>query len=378
MRPRTASRLLALAVCAAAGAAPCAAQVEVGVDAAASWVHYQGFLGSSAASVAPSLIWRSPRTTLAARGSFLVFESGNTTVQGLLTASTFTAPVGPLRAELGAEAGAGEYVGFARFAHALGRVRAHVLGSHWGAWAGPLAGTVSTDGAGNGAAGLEAGGWTRWPLGALEVGWTRVTVRDTSFTDLVVRARAGPGVFDLSGSLGTRTSNRGGVPAGYGDLSVAMRLGGPLALIVSVGKYPSDPVGGSVAGRYVTVGVRLAPPPARRSPVASLAAGAYGRGSETPVGPEAAVVAIEPHGDLSVPVLRAAGARLVEVMGDFTDWQPVALTACPDGRWRYESGLPAGMYRFNVRLDRGPWSVPAGVPAADDEFGSSVGVLVVP
>jgi hypothetical protein len=36
------------------------------------------------------------------------------------------------------------------------------------------------------------------------------------------------------------------------------------------------------------------------------------------------------------------------------------------------------MYRFNVRLDRGPWSVPAGVPAADDEFGSSVGVLVVP
>ena len=379
MPRRAARRLLALAVCAAAGATPCAAQVEAGLDAVASWVRYDGFLGSGAASVSPSLAWRSRRTTLAARGSFLVFESGNTSLQGLLTASAFTAPLGPLRAEFLGEAGASSYVGFAHFAHALGRLRAHVLGNHWGAWAGPLAGSVASDAGGNGATGLEAGGWTRWPAVALELAWTRVTVADTSYADLVVRARTQPGVLDLSASLGTRSSNRGGLPATYGDLSLAVRLAGPLALIASVGEYPSDPVGGSVAGRYVTAGLRLSPPPARRAPATgTFTTPSYGRGREAPATTEPAVVAMERDGDLAVPVLRADGARLVELMGDFTGWQPVALAAGSDGRWRYEAGLPTGMYRFNVRLDGGPWGVPAGVPTADDEFGSSVGVLVVP
>ena len=59
-------------------------------------------------------------------------------------------------------------------------------------------------------------------------------------------------------------------------------------------------------------------------------------------------------------MVRAPGARRVEVKGDFTDWQPLALTASGDGRYRYALGLPPGMHRFNLRVDGGEWGVPGG------------------
>jgi hypothetical protein len=67
----------------------------------------------------------------------------------------------------------------------------------------------------------------------------------------------------------------------------------------------------------------------------------------------------------------------VEVMGDFTDWQPIALAPTGDGRYRFAMGLPAGVYRFNVRVDGGPWGVPEGAGRSPDDFGGSVGVVVV-
>ena len=377
--PRRTARLLAIAVCAAARAVPCAAQVEAGVDAAASWVKYEGFLGSGAASVSPSFAWRSSRSSLTARGTFLVFESGNTSIQGLLAGSTFSPPAGPLRVEALGEAGASSYVGFARFAHLLGRLRVHALGGPWGAWAGPLLGTLSVGGSGHGATGLEAGAWTRWPAGALELAWTHVAVADTTYDDFVARARWQRGALDLSGAVGSRAAGRGGASSSYGELSIALRLTGPVALIASAGEYPSDPVAGSVAGRYVTAGVRLAPQAARRRAVVrAFGAPAPGPAPASPPSPVGAAVSVEQRGDLAVLVVRADGARLVELMGDFTGWQPVALEAGNDGRWRFEAGLTTGMYRFNLRVDGGPWGVPTGVAAAEDEFGGSVGVVVVP
>jgi len=97
MRRRAAHRLLiALAAC-GAFPAPCAAQVDARLDAAVAVVKYEGFLSSGAASLSPAVAWRSVGSTLAARGTFLVFESGNTSFQGLFSASTLTAPLGRLR-----------------------------------------------------------------------------------------------------------------------------------------------------------------------------------------------------------------------------------------------------------------------------------------
>ncbi|NIP79296.1 MAG: hypothetical protein GWM90_08825, partial [Gemmatimonadetes bacterium] len=78
------------------------------------------------------------------------------------------------------------------------------------------------------------------------------------------------------------------------------------------------------------------------------------------------------------PTLRitAPGARSVEVRGDFTGWEPRAMEATGSGRWMFP--VPAGVHRFDLRLDGGDWGVPAGVPVVRDEFtGAPVAVVVV-
>jgi hypothetical protein len=380
VREPTACRVLALAALCAAGAPrPCGAQIEAGLDAATSVVKYDGYLVSGAASLTPSVAWQTLRTTLAARGTFLVFESGNTSVQGLLTAGTFSPPIGRLRLELAAEAGASSYASYARLSHGLARLRVHVLERRWGAWAGPLAGTISRGAGARAASGLAAGWWWRAPVGALQVSFTRLAIGDTAYSDLEGRARWRRGALDVEGAAGVRVASRGGGSGVYGDVSASLRLTAWMGLLVAAGTYPSDPVRGSIPGRFVTVGVRLAPRPAPRLAVVPQIAPPEARGSgESPEPLGGARVAVEQLDGLHVLVAHAAGARRVEVMGDFTDWQPVALAATGQGRFQYAVTLPAGMFRFNLRVDGGPWGVPRGTGSAPDEFGGSVGVLVVP
>ena len=99
------------------------AQLTVTVDVGASHVEYDGFLPSGAASVSPALRFSSPSVSFAARGTWLGFESGNASVQGLLAGSVFTPPAGRWRGELGATAGVSTYESYADFAHALARAR---------------------------------------------------------------------------------------------------------------------------------------------------------------------------------------------------------------------------------------------------------------
>jgi hypothetical protein len=76
-------------------------------------------------------------------------------------------------------------------------------------------------------------------------------------------------------------------------------------------------------------------------------------------------------------LIRDPGATRVEVAGDFTEWQPVALSLRPGRLWQAAFVLPPGVHQINVRFDGGPWEVPQGLGSADDGFGGRVGVLVV-
>jgi AMP-activated protein kinase-like protein len=377
---RGARRLLALTLaCAAAGVDPCVAQVETRLDAAASIVKYDGFLSSGAASLTPSLSWRSAGATLAAHGTAIVFESGNTSVLGQLSAGAFAPPLGRLRLEGAAEVGGSAYARIARLAHALGRLRMHLVGGTSGAWAGPVAGAVWRGAGARAASGLEAGWWARTPAAAIELSWARVVVFDTAYSDVLARARWRGGRFDLEGSADWRSASHGGAPRLFGDLSATARLAPGVALLLATGDFPSDPVSGTIAGRFVSAGVRLERRPAARAsletPVRRDATS-----SEAPTAPwlEGVRVALEQDRGQAVLVLRAATGRRVEVMGDFTGWQPVPLEAAGEGRYRYTPALPAGLYHFDVRVDGGPWAVPQGADIAPDEFGGTVGVLVVP
>ena len=70
-------------------------------------------------------------------------------------------------------------------------------------------------------------------------------------------------------------------------------------------------------------------------------------------------------------------ARTVEVMGDFTAWSPVAMTRSATGIWQVRIPVEEGSHRMEIRADSGAWIPAPGLPVVADEFGGSVGILVV-
>src|SRR2546427_6688206 len=121
-----------------------AAQLTGPVDVGVSPVHYDGSLPSGAAALTPVLRWDRPAGTLAASGTYLRFESGHRSLQGLLAGSFFTPPTARAwRGEFAASAGASRYLDFASFWHAVAGARLHILGADRGLWIGGAAGTTA-------------------------------------------------------------------------------------------------------------------------------------------------------------------------------------------------------------------------------------------
>jgi 1,4-alpha-glucan branching enzyme len=85
------------------------------------------------------------------------------------------------------------------------------------------------------------------------------------------------------------------------------------------------------------------------------------------------------RGDTGLVTLRvnAPRAQLVEVTGDFTSWVPLQLAPASDGWWTATLPIKPGKYQMNLRIDGGKWLVPPGLLSMLDEFGGTVGLLVV-
>jgi hypothetical protein len=71
-------------------------------------------------------------------------------------------------------------------------------------------------------------------------------------------------------------------------------------------------------------------------------------------------------------------AQRVELTADFLEWWVVKLEPLGGGEWEIRLLVPAGSYRVNIRVDGGPWVVPPGLPAVQDELNGQVGVLRIP
>jgi hypothetical protein len=359
----------------------CLAQLEASLDAGASYVKYDDFLGSAAASLTPSATYRTRRGSLGARGSILVFESGNTSLMGLIAGGLYSPPLGPARLELVGEGGSSAYARFARFQHAVGGVRAHVLGPRRGAWAGPVAGAIWVGDAPSDVSGFAVGAWSRLrPLGAVSVAVTRTVVGSTAYSDAEGRVRWQPRRVDVEATLGTRFASRHGGLGVYGDVAVTARLGGRTAVVIAAGRYPTDAVRGSIAGSFFTAALKLQPHPLPRTESVRALSWRVAEAAlaEPPRTAPFMRLTVERLEGLLVLTVRAPGAELVELMGDFTGWQPIIMTTEDGTRFEFAIRLPPGVHRYNVRMNGGAWTVPSGADVADDEFGGRVGVLVVP
>lgn len=355
--------VLAAAAALIAWHAPPLAAQDVSIRVGGLRARYADSLSGTAGSLAGRLILDAPHSRLASTFSLAQFSSGG------------------WAAQLGASA-----LGL----RPLGRAfSAGVLGDVSGSWL--QGGTISGTASAGPALAAGAGPWlglVSGSVGALRridgsshiiLGTTLRARRDIGdfgltasvsavragtirYSDFTVSADANVAAFSGSVVAAARSGNLGGGP--WVQAQAAWRVGPSWAVEVEGGKYPED-VAGFTHGLFVTAGIRLA-----------LTGGALDPHSHRRSAADDVRVERAGRGRVRL-VFRVPGARAVAVAGEWNGWDNAPLTARPDGRWETVVRLGPGAYRFALVVDGERWTVPAGVPSMPDDFGGSVGLLVV-
>jgi hypothetical protein len=164
---------------------------------------------------------------------------------------------------------------------------------------------------------------------------------------------------------------------GWAGVDATIALGARMAVIASAGTRPQNHVEAMAAGaapwgsadhaRYATLALRLSPTLFTRPalpPVVRTAAAAF---------------AVQPAGGGRYALrVRVPAARLVELSGDFTGWQPVAMRRATADLWEVVVPIVPGTHHLNIRVDGDAWRAPPGTTTVTDDFNGTVGVIVVP
>ena len=358
---------------------PLAAQTVATLEIGPRVVEYDGFLVSGAATATPSLRYDTPNLSLGTQGTLVVFESGREILQWTAAAAWLTAPSGAWRAEFSGSLGLSKYQGTAGFGHILGRTRLHFQDGRNGGWVGAATGqsfgefdTTPFE--------FGLGLWTAQEQLGLSASITGSSVEGDSYVDMVGAARWSTGSLQFDAQAGLRPPRAGAPGDVYGQIQALARLNERVTVTVSGGTYPSDPLRGVLGAKYLAAGLRLqlfgSPAPAAPIIVRALERAASAV-AESEHGTQARLD-IAPGGDGTKLRVDARGAATVDLMGDFTDWEPVALTRVSTGIWEITLSIPPGVHRLNLRIDDGAWLVPAGTRLEETEFGGAVGVVLIP
>jgi len=365
------------------GAGPLPAQLTATADAGFGAVEYEGFLGSTAATVTPGVRYDARTFSVAAQGAWVLYESGRSLLQGAAAGAWISPPLGVTRAEISGFGGLATYADAATSGYGMLRGRVHATGRTAGLWAGVGLGRAYAGTFDIGTSELGLGAWVARPGLTLTAAVTRGTGIDSasqtaSYVDAAVNARWTSAPLEVEGLVGMRPWSELDDEGAFGELQVRLALTGAIAAQVGAGKYFADPLRGSVAGRWISAGVRLRLWSGRstiRAPDERLRASVRLPHPLPPDAPELGLT--EAAFGVRALTVSAPGAASVEIAADFTDWQPVRLHPRGGGTWQLDLALAPGVYRVNVRLDGGPWIVPRGATPQADEFGTLVGLIVV-
>lgn len=375
---RCPTRTALLAIALAGAARPLVAQAFTSIDGGYARVTYDGFLPTNAASVSTSLRVEGAAAMLTARGALLRFESGNHSLSGAVGGNVFTRAVNGFRGELLGTVGASTYRGFSHYGYVIARSRLHYSRAQYGSWIDGSLGRNYYQGERLVIKQSGAGTWLRHDYGTLSLSAMRTWSGDTSFTDAEGALRLMQRHVDVDLTLGLRSFSLGAGRGVYGEASSTVWIWRELAMVVSGGRYPSDPARGSIAGKYASLSMRF---------------GSRGSASERGFPKEISPRRPAPT-SFSMPLitdlemrraangwrtfrLHVAGATHIELMGDFTEWQPVALGRAGEDIWEVTLPIAPGLHRFNVRADGGKWTVPLGFAVQSDDFGGSAGILLI-
>jgi len=355
------------------------------IDLGGLTMRYADSVDATALALTPAFWAESSLTSFALAGTLSQFASDGWSAQGAAAGSVFTRRIGSLLGELEGASGGSAHNDGSRTGQILATARAHFAGAERGVWAGGGLGRTWDGFTWRSVRQGEAGAWTSMGAVTALASVTPVVVDDSvRYTDAQLSAGVNLRHFELTASGGFRGGGRlptlGGTAKSWGSASVTGWIGSRIAIVASAGTYPVDLTQGFPGGRFASLSVRLgarrfAPSLSQVSQV-SLVDGippASGAGPSTATVFELRNVG---GGAREIRVL-APSASSVELMGDFTDWAPVRLTLGGEGWWSVRLPIAVGIHEINLRIDGGAWITPPGLMSRSDEFGGSVGLLVV-
>jgi hypothetical protein len=359
-----------------------AQRVESSLDLGAAALRYADTLSTGAATVTPHLLADWGSAIVEASGTYSQFTSGGgSSSQGTLSASRFISTAHRFFFELGGFAGGSTHSDGTRTGEVLANGRIHVPRDNNEVFLG-FGGGRTWDGL----------AWRNVLLGeagaSIDIGSSNglVTISPTIVNDSIKYAdtqaslsRKGK-VVDLGLLLGFRSGDQlttlsANVRA-WASASAVVWMTPRIGLVLAGGNYPVDPTQGFPGGRFASLSLRLTQQ-RRHSPVSVESAPSASR-PEVNAAPAVAGFATQRAAGDGVTVrVNAPGARTVEINGDFTNWNPVKLVPVGDGWWASTIPLKSGKYQMNLRVNGGDWTVPPGLLSMSDEFGGTVGLLVV-
>ena len=354
-----------------------AAQPSFTLDVGGARIRYADSLSTNAFALTPDLRLQSDRASLRAAGTLSRLGGIGWTGQGQLDGSLSSPSLGPLFLEIAGSTGGSTHEDGTRTGQALALARFHLLQSGFGFWIGGGAGGTWDGVSWRRVRQGEAAAWANLAATTALLTVSPTEVEDTiDYVDTQLSVGWETGRVELGARAGYRSGRRlpalGGTARSWGGLDLTVWLTPWAGIVASGGTYPVDFTQGFPGGNYAVLGVRFRPAP--RRPVApgfvEVSPGATGTRS---------VIAFETvsAGGCCTVRVRAPAAARVEIAGDPTDWQPMAMKSAGGGWWSLTLPLSAGTYQVNVRVDGGDWLVPPGLTPLKDEFGGTSGLLIV-
>jgi hypothetical protein len=153
----------------------------------------------------------------------------------------------------------------------------------------------------------------------------------------------------------------------WGSAQAALWISSQVAAVAGGGREPAQPTRGLPARSFGSLGMMLAYWPIPRGAVPVETPASLIRAFE-----------LRPAGTAVQRITaRIGGVESVEIMGDFSDWTALPLIRRGRDQWELLVPMSAGVHQINLRIDRGQWIAPPGIPTMKDGFNGEVGILVI-
>lgn len=358
------------------------AQASSSIDLGTAILDQPAIGSGSVLTAAGLLSYLTPRNELGASAVAARTPNDLYTGQAIVSATRYASPFQRMRWELAAS---GSGFGVSGDAPSFGwqlLAREHLGLGSGGLFAGASGGSVGQSGVWRRILGAHAGGFFRLGGSAADELSGALAYTDAAppagfgdrvrYTDLFGywQHNGGPAELLIGGGARSRIGGSLGT-SGWASVTGTFWATPHLAIVVSGGRALEDVARAVPSVRYLSLALRV---------------GQRSAGSTIPM-PVHRDVADRNDGYLEVHIsddstrvltLRADSASTVELMADFTDWEPIGLVKLPNGLWSLSRAITPGVHHVAIRIDGGAWRAPPNLTKAPDEFGGEVGLLAVP